>query len=144
LRREALVQFRSVIVTCPDRLREQLRGLPAGRLICRCSRLRRSISCTPDELGRLGGRGFNSASEASQHEPARELEREILPHVRALAPQLLDEPGIGPILAAQLIVAWSHHGRVRLEAAFARLAGRRPDPRVIRSDDPASTQPRRR
>ena len=46
-------------------------------------------------------------------------------HVRALAPQLLDEPGVGPIVAAQLLVAWSHPGRVRSEAAFARLAGAR-------------------
>jgi 2-polyprenyl-6-methoxyphenol hydroxylase-like FAD-dependent oxidoreductase len=30
---------------------------------------------------------------------------------------LLDEPGVGPIVAAQLIVAWSHSGRVRSEAA---------------------------
>jgi len=59
---------------------------------------------------------------------AAELEREILAHVRALAPQLLDEPGVGPIVAAQLIVAWSHHGRVRSEAAFARLAGAAPIP----------------
>src|SRR5436189_81188 len=33
VRREALVQLRSVVVTAPDRLREQLRGLPAQRLI---------------------------------------------------------------------------------------------------------------
>ncbi|MDQ3163887.1 MAG: transposase, partial [Actinomycetota bacterium] len=57
-----------------------------------------------------------------------ELEREILGHVRALAPQLLAEPGVGPIVAAQLIVAWSHQGRVRSEAAFARLAGVAPIP----------------
>ncbi len=31
-------------------------------------------------------------------------------------------------MAAQLIVAWSHHGRVRSEAAFARLAGVAPVP----------------
>ena len=59
---------------------------------------------------------------------ADELEREILVHERALAPQLLDEPGVGPIVAAQLIVAWSHRGRVRSEAAFARLAGVAPIP----------------
>jgi transposase len=41
---------------------------------------------------------------------------------------LLDEPGIGPIVAAQVIVAWSHPGRVRSEAAFARLAGVAPIP----------------
>ena len=43
-------------------------------------------------------------------------------------PQLLDESGVGPIVAAQLIVTWSHRGRVRSEAAFARLAGVAPLP----------------
>ena len=42
--------------------------------------------------------------------------------------KLLDEPGVGPIVAAQLIVTWSHHDRVRSEAAFARLAGVAPLP----------------
>ena len=56
------------------------------------------------------------------------LEREILTHVRALAPELLDEPGVGPIVAAQLIITWSHKDRVRSEAAFARLAGVAPLP----------------
>ena len=41
---------------------------------------------------------------------ADELEREILVHVRALARELLDEPGVSPIVGAQLIVAWSHRG----------------------------------
>jgi len=91
VRRLALVQLRSVIVTAPDPLREELRALPVQRLIVRCSRLH-------------------------------------LAHVRALAAQLLDEPGVGPIVAAQLIVSWSHHGRVRSEAAFARLAGAAPIP----------------
>jgi transposase len=128
VRREALVQLRSVIVTCPDRLREDLRGLPAGRLISRCSRLRRSSSCTPDELAsRLVLRSLARRVEAATAEAA-ELESEILAHVRALAPRLLDERGVGPIVAAQLIVTWSHHGRVRSEAAFARLAGVAPIP----------------
>ena len=59
---------------------------------------------------------------------AAELEREIRQHVQALVPQLLDEPGVGPIVAAQLLVAWSHRNRVRSEAAFARLAGVAPLP----------------
>ena len=128
VRREALVQLRSVIVTRPDRLREQLRRLPAGRLVVRCSRFRRSSACTPDELAsRLVLRSLARRVEAATAEAA-ELEGEIHAHVRALAPQLLDEPGIGPIVAAQLIVTWSHHGRVRSEAAFARLAGVAPIP----------------
>src|SRR5206468_1684417 len=36
VRREALGQLRGVIVTAPDRLREELRVLPSGRLLERC------------------------------------------------------------------------------------------------------------
>lgn len=49
-------------------------------------------------------------------------------HVTAIAPTLLEEKGIGPVSAAQLIASWSHHGRIRSEAAFARLAGAAPIP----------------
>jgi transposase len=128
VRREALVQVRSVIVTAPDQLREQLRGLPVGRLLERCRRLRRSRSAAPDELAtRLVLRSLARRIEAATFE-AVELEREILALVRALAPQLLEEPGVGPIVAAQLLVAWSHRGRLRSQAAFARLAGVAPLP----------------
>jgi transposase len=54
--------------------------------------------------------------------------RELLAHVRALAPQLLDEPGVGPIVAAQLIISWAQRGRLRSETAFAPLAGVAPLP----------------
>ena len=128
VRREALGQLRGVIVTAPDRLREQLRGLPAGKLLERCSRMRRSSSQTADDVAtRLVLRSLARRIEAATLE-ADQLERELLGHVHALAPTLLDEPGVGPIVAAQLIVAWSHRGRVRSEACFARLAGVAPVP----------------
>ncbi|PUB19790.1 transposase [Promicromonospora sp. AC04] len=44
------------------------------------------------------------------------------------APDLLTEPGIGPYTAAVILAAWSYPGRVRSEAAFARLAGTAPIP----------------
>jgi transposase len=128
VRREALSQLRGVIVTAPDALREQLRSLPLGCLLERCSRLRRSSRASADELAtRLVLRSLARRIEAATVE-AGELEQEIHALVRALAPQLLDEPGVGAIVAAQLIVAWSHRGRVRSEAAFARLAGVAPVP----------------
>jgi transposase len=128
VRRQALVQLRSVIVTAPEELRAELRTLPLGQLLERCSRFRRSSSRTPDELATvLVLRTLAQRIRASTAE-ADTLEREILGHVRALAPLLLDEPGVGPIVAAQLIVTWSHRGRVRSEAAFARLAGVAPLP----------------
>jgi transposase len=128
VRREALGQLRGVIVTAPDQLRQELRRLPAGRLLERCSRLQRSSAMSADEAAtRLVLRSLASRIQAATVEAA-ELEHEILGHVRALGPRLLDEPGIGPIVAAQLIVAWSHPGRLRSEAAFARLAGVAPVP----------------
>lgn len=44
------------------------------------------------------------------------------------APDLLDVVGIGPYTAAIILSAWSYPGRVRSEAAFARLAGTAPIP----------------
>ena|SRR5437763_3086967 len=128
VRREALVQLRSVIVTAPDRLRDELRGLPLARLLERCRRLRQSKTAAPDELAaRLVLRTLARRIEAATDEAA-ELEGEILAIVRMQAPRLLEEPGVGPIVAAQLLVSWSHPGRLRSEAAFARLAGVAPVP----------------
>jgi transposase len=47
----------------------------------------------------------------------------MTPLVNATGPQLLDETGIGTILSAQVNISWSHPGRCRSEAAFARLGG---------------------
>jgi transposase len=62
------------------------------------------------------------AAEAA--EPWAELER----LVAAVAPWLLELPGVGPISAAQVLVSWSHAGRLRSDAAFAALAGANPIP----------------
>ncbi|RAX43677.1 hypothetical protein DQ354_19535 [Arthrobacter sp. AQ5-06] len=40
-----------------------------------------------------------------------------------LAPGLQTTPGVGPVTAAIIICAYSHHGRIRSEAAFAALGG---------------------
>jgi transposase len=128
VRRLALVQLRSLIVTAPENLREELRRLPRGQLLRRCTGFRRSNARTADELALvLVLRTLARRIEAATDE-ADELEHEILNHVRALVPELLNEPGVGPIVAAQLIVTWSHRDRLRSEAAFARLAGVAPLP----------------
>jgi transposase len=50
-----------------------------------------------------------------------------LVHASQAAP-LLEQTGIGPVTAAICLTAWSHHGRVRCEAAFAAHAGANPIP----------------
>jgi transposase len=54
------------------------------------------------------------------------LRAELERLVAAVAPWLLELSGVGPISAAQVLVSWSHAGRLRSEAAFAALAGANP------------------
>jgi transposase len=53
VRREALTQLRAVIVTAPARLRQDLRRLPEGKLLDRCSRLRRTTAAADELATRL-------------------------------------------------------------------------------------------
>jgi len=62
-------------------------------------------------------------------EAARALKsnrQEISDVVDALVPGLIDIRGVGPVTAAQVIISYSHVGRVRSEAAFAAMAGTSP------------------
>lgn len=58
----------------------------------------------------------------------RDNDKQLRAILEPLAPQLLELVGVGPVGAAQAIVAYSHHGRCRDEAAFAALAGVNPIP----------------
>src|SRR5262249_57259314 len=59
---------------------------------------------------------------------ARGLAREGNQRTTTPPPQLLSQPGIGPLPAAQIVLSWSPRGRLASEAAFARLAGAAPIP----------------
>ena len=48
--------------------------------------------------------------------------------MRSWRQDLLEQPGIRPIVAATVLCAWSNPGDVRSEAAFAMLAGVAPIP----------------
>lgn len=48
--------------------------------------------------------------------------------VAGTAPELLQLTGVGAVVAASVMIAWSHPGRIRSEAAMASLAGTCPIP----------------
>jgi len=127
-KRAGLCQLRDLLVTAPEPLRGELRVLSRARL------LRRLVAARPERRQDPVLRGTLLALRAvarrvqSLTTEERELAREIENLVRTLAPQLLDQPGVGPLGAAQVIISWSHQGRVTSEAAFARLAGAAPIP----------------
>jgi transposase len=135
-KKAGLCQLRALIVTCPEPLRAELRALTRARL------LRRLAAVRPDRHQDAELRGTLLALRALARRvqaltvEERELKREIEALVARLAQPLLEEPGIGPVAAAQVLISWSHRGRFRSEAAFARLAGAAPIPassgRVLR------------
>ena len=57
-----------------------------------------------------------------------------------MMPVLLDQPGVGPMSAAQLLVSWSHPGRCRSEAASPPSQGQSAGS-ILRQDHPAQACP---
>ena len=127
-KRAGLCQLRDLLVTTPEPLRAELRSLTRARLLARLTATRPQRRQDTELRGTL--HALRSVARRVQQLIAeeRELAREIETLTRTLAPQLLDQPGVGLLLAAQVVLSWSHHGRVVSEAAFARLAGVAPIP----------------
>ena len=127
-KRAGLCQLRDLLVTTPEPLRSELRPLTPRTAAQRLAATRPDRRRDPELRGSL--LALRSIARRVQQLTAeeRELAREIETLTRKLAPQLLDQPGVGPHSAAQLVLSWSHQGRIRTEAAFARLAGVAPIP----------------
>lgn len=126
-RTAAINQLRALIVAAPEPLRASLRDLTFAELVTRCARLRPGARETATRANALALRSTARRISTLTIE-ARQLRREIAQLVETSTPELLAEPGVGPISAARILIAWSHRGRFRSEAAFAMLAGASPIP----------------
>jgi len=127
-RTKAINELKSLIVVAPEHLRAGLR---------RCALLQQltlieDMHAEPAACAEHRVTVFTLRSIAARirflTEQTHQLDRELalLLHQHPAGPALLAEPGVGPVVAAQLLVSWSHRGRVRSEAAFATLAGAAP------------------
>lgn len=127
-RRCALNQLRALLVTCPEPLREELRSLTRARLLARCRRLRARATSEVELAGTILCLRMLATRIEELTREERELGRKLRALVEREAPVLLRERGVGPISAAHILVSWSHKGRLRSEACFARLGGAPPIP----------------
>ena len=76
---------------------------------------------------------------------ARELQKAIVAIIRSWRPDLLEQFGVGPIVAATVLCAWSHPGRDPLRGGVRDARRRRTDPgQQWPSHHPVSAQPLRR
>jgi transposase len=110
-------------------VRDRFRGQTTRGMVATAARLRPTPASGDIEvltaltvLRDLAGRIRFLEAEALDHEQA------IRAIVRTWRPDLLELTGVGPIVAATVLTAWSHPGRCRDDAAFAMLAGAAPIP----------------
>jgi transposase len=128
-RTDATNQLENLILGLPEQLRSRfkLSGSHAWeRNLKVCSTLEVEAQGSLEDRVRVQAMR-DLAERALEHERAAEsYGRQIKALVTKMAPALLDEPGVGPISAGQILVAWSHRGRLASEAAFATLGGTAP------------------
>ena len=108
-KRAGLCQLRDLLITTPEPLRSELRPLTRARLLQRLAATRPQGRHDVELRGSL--LALRSIARrvlqltAEEHELAREIET----ITRRLAPQLLDQPGIGPRLQACISLARHTH-----------------------------------
>lgn len=125
---DAQRQVFSLVIAAPEPIRVKFRGMKLPAMLRTAAKLRLHPSwgletaTTATVLRTLARRALDLTAEAAAHE------KEILRIVRSMRPDLLDQHGVGPIVAATVLCAWSHPGRIHSEAAFAMLGGAAPIP----------------
>ena len=119
-RRAGLCQLRGLLVSAPEPLRAELRSLTRAQLLRRLAAVRPEGRHDPELRGTLLALRALARRVKALTVEERELAREIETLTRKLAPQLLEQPGIGPLAAHSRT-----HGRhVRCARAIApRLVG---------------------
>jgi hypothetical protein len=127
-RTSAMITLKSVLVTAPPELREQLEPLSKMALIHRCAGLRPSrvttvAAATKHALRAIARRWQHLDAEIRAHESL------LADLTTALVPDLVAAFGVGPDTAAEMvIVAGDNPDRVRSEPAWAKLCGVAPIP----------------
>lgn len=133
-------QLRSMIMTAPEALRTKFAGKNLAQVVVTASKLRitadmqaaidKPATCTDPALIELAfattaARDLAKRAQLLRAEALRH-EKDILRLVRSWRPDLLAQLGVGPIVAATVLCAWSHAGRIHSAAAFGMLAGTAP------------------
>jgi transposase len=127
-RTRSICHLKATVVSAPEGLRNALRKLSTDDLLLRASRLRTNTAQSAEHRATVMALRACARRALALEAEANDLESQIELLVKQLAPQLLAEPGVGVISAAQILCSWSHPGRIRSEAAFASLAGASPIP----------------
>ena len=124
----ALNQLRSLVSTAPVGLREQLRDLPIATLVTTTAMLRPASAADTTAVTKRALRSLGRRVQQLEVEIDK-LDELLRPLVVKTAPALLACHGVGPETASPLLIAAGDNaGRLRSEAAYARICGVAPIP----------------
>jgi transposase len=128
-RTQAANQLRALLVTAPEELKAELRGLSTAKLVATAARFRPGGH--PDDLRAATKLAMRSVARRHLQLSAEiaELEEQIERLVAEAVPTLVSLRGVGTETAASLLVAVGDNPeRLKSEASFARLCGVAPVP----------------
>ena len=125
-RTQAINALRSLLVTAPPELRDQLRALSTSRLVGKAAQLRPGERVSPLTASKLALRHLARRCQLLEAE-INSLDAQLAHLVAAASPQLTEAFGIGADTAGALLVAVGDNpDRLRSEAAFSMLCGSSP------------------
>jgi len=120
----AIVELQHLVITAPIEVREALAGLSARKKVRTCAQMTPVHEPKTPEEAAIFTLAFLARRYEFLEQEAKELERQIERMVHTSCPELLELPGVGPDVAATLLTALGDNGgRIRSEAAFAKLCG---------------------
>ena len=125
VRTQALNQLQALVMQAPDEIRDRFGKLGTADLVTACAGLRIGESAI-EVRATLKALRLTARHIQMLTADIEDLESELKVLCLEAAPELLQEKGVGPITATQILCSWSHPGRIRSEAAFAKLAGASP------------------
>jgi transposase len=127
-RTQAANQLRALLLTAPEELRAELRGLSTAKLVATAVRFRPREAKDLRDMTKLAMRSL-ARRHLGLSEEIAELERQIARLVSEAVPALVALRGVGTDTAASLLVAVGDNPeRLKSEASFARLCGVAPVP----------------
>lgn len=129
-RTQAMNQIHAHIVTVPDQLREQLRGLPRAVLLRSLRGLRPDQTRLADPT-QAAKRALKALADRIRllDEEITVADTDLKALVQTTAPNLLARPGIGVHTAARFLITTATNAhRIRNDSAFAKLCGAAPVP----------------
>lgn len=121
-------RLRALLLSGDDTDRTLARGALNDARLTAISRRRTRAGDTNEQVVRRAETRRLATAIREATRVLAENKQQLSDIVTAMAPQLMDRVGVGPVSAAQALVSWSHPGRCRDDAAFAMLAGACPIP----------------